>query len=64
MTVYKEVEVKLHAFLTALDRDEWSASLRGRFAHSTHLITRLVFPGTCLNTVVKRKYLLLPGIDI
>lgn len=59
MKVYKGVEEKLHAFLTALDRDQWSASLPGRFAHTTHLITRPVFPGTCLNAVLKTKYLLL-----
>jgi hypothetical protein len=40
--VYSEVEIKFHIFLTsALDRDEWPASLSGVFTPSKE--TRVLF---------------------
>jgi hypothetical protein len=55
------VEIQLHVLLTsALDGDEWSLSLPGRFTPSerapgTHWIGGWVDPRATLNALVRRK---------
>jgi len=61
METYWGVELYLHTLLTsALDGDEWAASLPCHFtpretAPGTHWIESWAGPRVCLDTVVKRK---------
>jgi hypothetical protein len=62
--------IKTPPFLiSALDRDEWSASRPGRLtprerAPGTHLIGSWVGPRADLDDVEKRKFLALPGLEL
>jgi hypothetical protein len=70
MKTYGEVDVYIHVFLTsAIARGEWSASRPGRFtpgvrAPSTHWKRGWMGPRTGLANVEKRKFLILPGLEL
>jgi hypothetical protein len=69
MKVYGEVAVYIHIFLTlALAGGEWSASrpysvIPGERA-GTHWIGDWVGPRACLDDLKKRKFLILPGLEL
>jgi hypothetical protein len=64
------VNVYIHVLLTsALVGDEWSASRTGRLipeerAPGTHWIGGWVGPRAGLDEVEKRKFLILPGLEL
>jgi hypothetical protein len=64
------VDVYIHIFLTSsLAGGEWSASRPGRFtprerACGTHWTGAWVDPGAGLEDVEKRKFLILPGLEL
>jgi hypothetical protein len=70
MKTYGGVDVYLHVFLTsALVGGEWSPSRRGRFTREetapvTHWIGGLVGLRVGLDEVEKRKFLVLPGLEL
>jgi hypothetical protein len=70
MKKYGGVYVKVHIFLTsALVGGEWVASRPGRFtprerAPGTHWIGGWVGPRAGLDDVEKRKFLILPGLEL
>jgi hypothetical protein len=70
MKAYGEVDVWIDVFLTsALVGGEWTASRPGRFtpgerAPGTHFIGDWVGPRTSLDTVEKRKFLTLSGLEL
>jgi hypothetical protein len=70
MKAYGGVDVYVHIFLTsALFGGEWSASRLCRFtpgerAPGTHWIGGWVNPRAGLDNVVKRKFLILPGLEL
>jgi hypothetical protein len=70
MKVYGGVNVQIHIFLTsALIRGEWSASLpdcftTGERAPGTHLIPGWMDPKAGLDYVDKRKFFILPGLEL
>jgi hypothetical protein len=70
MKTYRGVDVYIHISLTsALVGGEWSASRCGRFTlqekvPGTHWIGGWVDPRTGLDDVEKRKFLILPGLEL
>jgi hypothetical protein len=70
MKAYGGIDVQIHIFLTsALVGGEWSASRPGHFtpeetAPGTHSIGGWVDPRAGLNNVKKRKFLILPGLEL
>jgi hypothetical protein len=70
MKAYGKVDVQIHVFLTlALVGGEWSASRSSRFtpeerAPGAHFIGGWVGPRTGLDDMEKRKFLLLPGLNV
>jgi hypothetical protein len=70
MRAYGGVDVYIHIFLTStLAGGEWSASRPGRFslgarARGTHWIGGWVDPRADLDDVEKRKFLILPGLEL
>jgi hypothetical protein len=70
MKTYGEVDVQIHIFLiSALTGGEWSASCSGRFtpgerAPGTHWIGGWVVPRASLDDVEKRKFMILPGLEL
>jgi hypothetical protein len=64
------VDVQIHIFFTStLAGGEWSASRPGRLtlgerAPGTHWIGGWVGPGAGLDNVEKRKFLILPGLEL
>jgi hypothetical protein len=69
MKAYGGVNVYIHIFLTsALVGDEWSASRPGRFtpweSPGTYWIGGWVSPRAVLDDVEKRKFLILPGLEL
>jgi hypothetical protein len=70
MKAYGGVDVYIHIFLTlALVGSEWSTLRPGRFipgetAAGTHWIGGLVEPRAGLDDVEKRKFLILPGLEL
>jgi hypothetical protein len=70
MKLYGGVDVQIYTFLTSsLAGGDWSASCwscftPGERAHGTHWIGGLVDPGAGLDDVEKRKFLILPGLEL
>jgi hypothetical protein len=70
MKAYEGVDAYSHIFLTsALAGGEWSASCPGRFtpgerATGTHWIGGCVDPRAVLDDVKKRKFLIIPGLEL
>jgi hypothetical protein len=70
MKVYGGMDVYIHIFSTsALAGGEWSASRPGRFtsrerAPVTHWIGGWVDPRAGLGDAEKRKFLILPGLEL
>jgi hypothetical protein len=70
MKIYEGVDVWIHAFLiSALVGSEWSVSRSGRFtpgerAPSTHWTRGWMGPGANLDAMVKRKCLIIPGLEL
>jgi hypothetical protein len=70
MKAYGVVDVLIYVFLTlALVGGEWTASRHGRFTPGerepgTHCIGGWVGPRTGLDDVEKRKFLILPGLEL
>jgi hypothetical protein len=55
----------MHIFLTsALAGGDWSASRPGRFTTGTHWIRGWVNPIASLDSVEKRTFLTLPGLEL
>jgi hypothetical protein len=70
MKAYRGVNVEIHTFLiSALAGGEWSTSRAGRFIHGerttgTHWIGGWVVPRAGMDTVEKRKFFILPGLEL
>jgi hypothetical protein len=70
MKTYVGVDGQIHVFLTSvLFGSEWSASRPDRFtpgerAPGTHYIGGWVGPRAGLENVEKRKFLILPGLEL
>jgi hypothetical protein len=65
MKAYGGVDVSIHIFLTsALAGGEWSASRPGRFTPGTNWIGGWVDPRAGLDNLEKRKFLILPGLEL
>jgi hypothetical protein len=70
MKAYEGVDEYFHVFLTsALVGEEWPGSLPGHFtpeegASGIHWIGGWVDPGAGLYDVEKRKFLVLPGLEL
>jgi hypothetical protein len=65
MKAHGGVDVYIHMFLiSALAGGEWSASRPGRFTLGTHWIGDWVSPRASPDDMEKRKFLILPGLEL